>query len=71
MVLAHKSLLRKLNLEGSVHDKGQWDSISDLCIGNGHVLLRPSHLFRKVDDEAIESYKDHLSRSPELEDILK
>lgn len=37
-----------LNLDGSVHDKGNWDTAKKLLIPSGHLIKRPSPLFKKI-----------------------
>jgi len=37
-----------LNLDGSVHDKGNWDTAKELLIPAGHLIRKPSPLFKKI-----------------------
>jgi len=37
-----------LNLDGSVHDKGNWNTAKELLIPAGHLIRKPSPLFKKI-----------------------
>jgi len=52
-------LWQQLNLEGSVHEQN-WDSASKLTIHEGHKVNKPTVLFKKVEDEAIERVREKL-----------
>jgi methionyl-tRNA synthetase len=49
-----EKLWRLLNLRGTVHDQ-TWDSASGLLIPEGHRIGVPEILFKKIEDDMIES----------------
>jgi methionyl-tRNA synthetase len=47
-----ENLWRQLNLTGSVH-KQNWKTISELRIEPSHKILKPTVLFKKIDDKEV------------------
>jgi len=56
-----EKLWQQLNLDGTVH-KQDWNSASQLEIGNGHQINQPSVLFERVQDKDIEAERQKLGR---------
>ncbi|MCZ6725390.1 MAG: methionine--tRNA ligase [Thaumarchaeota archaeon] len=51
----------QMNLEGSVHDQ-KWEKASVLTIDGGHSINQPKVLFKKIEQEEIETMKSKLGK---------
>jgi len=54
-----ENLWCQLNLSGSVH-KQNWNTISELQIETSHKILKPTVLFKKVEDKEVEKERRRL-----------
>jgi methionyl-tRNA synthetase len=52
LVCSMEKLWKQLNLEGSIHEQS-WSSASQVMIKSGHVINKPTILFRKIEPEEI------------------
>ncbi len=57
-----EKLWQQLNLDGTVHQQ-KWDAASQIAIKKGHEIRRPSALFEKIPDKAIEIEKQKLRKA--------
>jgi methionyl-tRNA synthetase len=54
-----EKIWQQLNQNGSIHQQN-WNMASKLLVKSGHLINRPSTLFKKIQDEEIEKEKQKL-----------
>lgn len=56
-----------MNLEGRVNDPGNWDTIGEYAIQDGHEVEKPQLLFNKIDSQYVDELSEKLSHLSDLE----
>lgn len=65
-----KKAWKQINLKGSPEDKGNWETLGELKIGDNHEIGKPKPLFRKLEDKDLEKVKKIVSNTKELGDFF-
>lgn len=59
-----------LNLEGTVHERGIWDSAAEIALPSGRRINKPYILFDKITKDYLTKFRKVVSNTKDIEDMF-
>ncbi|MBR9705867.1 methionine--tRNA ligase [Candidatus Pacearchaeota archaeon] len=68
---AAKNVWKQIGLKGNVDDPKNWDTAKDYEIPKKHKIGNPEALFKRLDDDYLDNFKEITANAPDLKQLFK